>query len=176
MLDHQDLHHPREKAQSENAPHDRRTPQCGQAVSQGGDELPAPCCLGGREPSQQRFNDTEEFFQKAGLWRISKACLPESEDFRAAFCQRMPREAGKLFNDYVAKANEMGDLEPDRLARLQDSVVMAVMGLSENGRISSRWIQLAPVLNDPDYVAKMKAAEEEEAKPPAPAPEPEGAE
>lgn len=121
------------------------------------------------------FDDTEEFFQKAGLWRIGKACMLESEDFRAAFKQRMPRDAGKLFDEFIAKASDMGDLQTDQLQRLQDSVVVRVMILSEMGTISARWSQLTLELHDPDFVSKIKTVEQ----PVAPAqasgqPKPEG--
>ncbi len=51
----------------------------------------------------------------------------------------MPRDAGKLFDDYIAKAHEMELPDEAYLRRLQDSVVLRVMTLSENGAISARW-------------------------------------
>jgi hypothetical protein len=107
------------------------------------------------------FDDTEEFFQKAGLWRVAKACLLESEDFRAAFRQRMPRDAGGLFDEYIQKAHEWEELTPEVLGRLQDSIVVRVKALSETSVLSPRWSQLELTLNDPDYLAKIAEAEKQ---------------
>lgn len=105
------------------------------------------------------FNDTEEFFQKSGLWRVAKACLLEGEPFQNAFRQRMPRDAGRLFDEYLRKAQEMEDLTEEILRRLQDSIVVRVKALSSQEIISPRWAQLELALHDPEYEQKMAEAE-----------------
>jgi hypothetical protein len=107
------------------------------------------------------FNDTEEFFQKAGLWRLAKACLLESEDFRAAFRQRIPRDAGRQFDEYIAKAIEIEEHNEERLRRLQDAILFRVKSLSEQGALSARWAQLKLNLHDPNFAAQIKNAEQD---------------
>ena len=95
------------------------------------------------------FEDTEEFFQKAGLWRLAKASLLEDNEFRAAFRQRIPRKAGQLFTTYLEKAGEMQELTPEVLQRLQDSVLVRIRQLSKRGAIGSRWQQVEMAFHDP---------------------------
>lgn len=88
------------------------------------------------------FTDTEEFFQKSGLWRLAKASLAEENVVRAGFKQRLPREAGKLYESYLEKASEMEGLDDAVLERLQDSILLRVQELSRRGTISSRWANM----------------------------------
>jgi hypothetical protein len=119
------------------------------------------------------FDDTEEFFQKAGLWRVAKACLLEDEAFRAAFRQRMPREAGELFDEYLQKAAQMEDLSEEVLQRLQDLIVARVKTLSDRESISPRWGQLKLDLHDPTFLETLAQAEAELGVPPPSEPAPE---
>ena len=71
------------------------------------------------------FKDTEEFFQKAGLWRLAKASLIEDEKFREGLRQRLPREIGRLFVQYVETAGEIDeDLDHAVYQLLKDSVLL----------------------------------------------------
>ncbi len=99
------------------------------------------------------FTDSEEFFQKAGLWRMAKASLIEDDAFREGFRQRLPRDAGQLFFTYMEKAGEIEELSPEMLQRLQDSVLMRIRELSKQGAIEARWRDMqmlfhSPVTND----------------------------
>ncbi|HSI05121.1 MAG: hypothetical protein ACAI38_10470 [Myxococcota bacterium] len=99
------------------------------------------------------FTDSEEFFQKAGLWRMAKASLIEDDAFREGFRQRLPRDAGQLFFTYMEKAGEIEELSPEMLQRLQDSVLMRIRELSKQGAIEPRWRDMqmlfhSPVTND----------------------------
>ena len=96
------------------------------------------------------FDDTEEFFQKAGLWRIAKGALLEDEVFRAAFRQRLPRSAGELFDTFFDKAGEMEDLTPDMLQRAQDATLRRVQKLAKDGAISPQWRHVELNLHDPN--------------------------
>ncbi len=95
------------------------------------------------------FDDTEEFFQKAGLWRLAKASLLEDAAFRASFRQRVPREAGQLFESYLEKASEMGDIGEEALKRLQDMVLLRIRELARRHEISARWGEQEMSFHDP---------------------------
>lgn len=95
------------------------------------------------------FTDSEEFFQKAGLWRMAKASLIEDDAFREGFRQRLPREAGQLFFTYMEKAGEIEELSPEMLQRLQDSVLMRVRELARQGLIEARWSDMQMLFHSP---------------------------
>ncbi|MEZ4272566.1 MAG: hypothetical protein R3C68_14400 [Myxococcota bacterium] len=105
------------------------------------------------------FDDADEFFQKAGLWRIAKACLLEDEAFHAAFKQRMPREAGELFMEYLEKAREMEDFTEDSLKRLQDMIMLRVVELSRIGAVGSRWSEMEILLHHPELLQALQVSE-----------------
>ena len=107
------------------------------------------------------FKDTEEFFHKAGLWRLAKASLPESEAFRIAFSQRIPREIGLLYGSFVEKAQAMDDLTEESLSRLQDNVLLKVRSLAESGGIHQKWLEPELVLHDPQAAESEDAPSEE---------------
>jgi hypothetical protein len=95
------------------------------------------------------FTDSEEFFQKAGLWRMAKASLIEDDAFREGFRQRLPREAGQLFFTYMEKAGEIEELSPEMLQRLQDSVLVRIRELSKQGAIEARWRDMQMLFHTP---------------------------
>lgn len=97
------------------------------------------------------FADSEEFFQKAGLWRMAKASLIEDDAFREGFRQRLPREAGQLFFTYMEKAGEIEELSPEMLQRLQDSVLLRVRELSKASQIESRWSDMQMLFHSPPH-------------------------
>ncbi len=104
------------------------------------------------------FSDTEEFFQKAGLWRLAKASLVEDVAFRAAFRQRLPREPGQLFESFLDKATELGDFGEDVLKRLQDSILLRIRDLAKRHEINSRWAEVEMSFHDPELAAKEAQA------------------
>ncbi|MFC1610686.1 hypothetical protein ACFL6C_07000 [Myxococcota bacterium] len=95
------------------------------------------------------FKDTEEFFQKSGLWRLAKSSLLEDESFRAAFRQRLPREAGQLFVVYIDKASEMGDLDEEVVRRLQDTILLHIRDMARRNAIATRWGEVDMNFHDP---------------------------
>jgi hypothetical protein len=111
------------------------------------------------------FKDTEEFFQKAGLWRLAKGALIEDASFRAAFRQRLPREAGELFESLMERAREMGNLDEEVIKRLQDSILWRISYLARRGDVSPRWAEAEMFYFDPATVAAV-AAEGAEGPPP----------
>lgn len=94
------------------------------------------------------FADTEEFFQKSGLWRLAKASLAEDGSVRHGFTQRLPRPAGKLYETYLETASEMAGLDAQVLGRLQDSILLRVKELSMRGVISGRWANMEFLLHN----------------------------
>lgn len=113
------------------------------------------------------FENTEEFLQKAGLWRLAKACLLEDESFRLAMGQRLPRRAAQHLHGYMEKAGEMEDLTPDALQRLQDSVLVRVILLSRQGALNPALAGGAMSYHD---TINAERALEEAAALPAPTP------
>lgn len=95
------------------------------------------------------FEDTEEFFQKAGLWRLAKGSLLENDAFRRAFAQRIPKTVADTYDEYIARAAEMQELTPDMLKRLQDAVLIRIRLLAKKGSIHQRWKQIDLQLHDP---------------------------
>ena len=106
------------------------------------------------------FNDTDEFFQKAGLWRLTKCALMEDETFRAGFRQRLPREAGRLFDNFFAKTEDFGELDEKHLKCLQDSVLQCVYVLAQRKEISSRWSHVDYRFHDPELFKDLKEPKE----------------
>lgn len=95
------------------------------------------------------FEDTEEFLQKSGLWRMAKACRLETNEANMALAQRLPRKAGQLLFLYIAKAAEMEDLTPEVLKRLQDSILTRVKLLAQMGRLGSALHDVQFQFHDP---------------------------
>jgi len=110
------------------------------------------------------FEDTEEFLQKSGLWRLAKACRLEDNGYNMALAQRLPRKAGQLFFLYIAKAAEM-DLTQEILQRLQDSVLTRVKVLSQMGRLGAQYLEQQYQFHDP---VAAQAALDAAAAPPEP--------
>jgi len=88
------------------------------------------------------FKDTEELFQKAGLFRLSKAALLENQAFHKAFSQRIPKDIGALYMDYVEKAADIAEWDENTLKRLQDRILIKIRDLSAAETISSRYASL----------------------------------
>jgi len=100
------------------------------------------------------FKDTEEFFQKAGLWRLAKASLLEDQAFRAAFRQRLPREPGLVYEAFLEKAAEMSDLDEAVQKRLQDAILLRLRALAERGELNARWASMEMSLHDPEAATR----------------------
>jgi flagellar motor switch protein FliG len=87
------------------------------------------------------FTHTEELFQKAGLYRLAKACVYEDNELVRRICQRFPRAHGKLLLDYLQKARDARDsLTEERAWRTQDAILDQVKELAGRGKIASRYL------------------------------------
>lgn len=95
------------------------------------------------------FNNTDEFFQKAGLWRLAKAARLEDKEFCAGLRQRLPKEAGQLFVMYLEKAAEMEELETECLQKLQDAILLRVQDMAKRGLIAGQWADIEMLFHQP---------------------------
>lgn len=88
------------------------------------------------------FEDTEEFLQKSGLWRLARATLAEPAEWQQAMVQRLPRRVGLLFAEHLARARELpqGEDEAAR-ARLQDAILVHLQRMARAGRIAPSWTE-----------------------------------
>lgn len=88
------------------------------------------------------FNNTDELFQKAGLYRLARAISVEDGTYTRQISQRFPRAHGRLLGEYLAKVRENGLDEP-QVRRLRDMVLDVVVNLSRRGKIEARYGQAA---------------------------------
>lgn len=100
------------------------------------------------------FEDTEELFQKSGLWRLAKAARLEDDMFQNAFAQRLPRKAGELFLSYVKKTDDMEELTEDVLKRLQDAIMVRLQHLAWRKVIASALLTTPIGYHDADAAAR----------------------
>ena len=116
------------------------------------------------------FDDVEEFLQKSGLWRLARASFRNDPAWLAAFCQRLPRQAGSQFNELCNRAQEtLSDSADDVRLRLRDAILLRVVQLSRLGQMGSMWQQAQVVFHDQAGCEALLAAGEAAAAPdPAP--------
>jgi hypothetical protein len=86
------------------------------------------------------FNNTDELFQKAGLYRLARAISVEDALYIRQVSQRFPRAHGRLLGEYLAKVKEQ-NLEDDQVRRLRDAVIDVALNLSRRGKIDGRFGQ-----------------------------------
>jgi flagellar motor switch protein FliG len=86
------------------------------------------------------FNNTDELFQKAGLYRLARAISVEDKTFVRQISQRFPRAHGRLLGEYLARVGEEA-LEDLQVRRLRDQVLDVVANLSRRGKIEARYGQ-----------------------------------
>lgn len=87
------------------------------------------------------FHNTDELFQKAGLWRLARALSADDATTVRQIAQRFPRAHGRLLSEYLAKVKEREALPPEQLARLRDQSLDVVVNLSRRGKIDARFGQ-----------------------------------
>ncbi|MFZ9886271.1 MAG: hypothetical protein ACO3JL_02110 [Myxococcota bacterium] len=87
------------------------------------------------------FHNTDELFQKAGLYRLGRAILEEDPLFVRQLSQRFPRAHGRLLHEYLGRARERGDGTDAQLVRLRDSILDVVVDLARRGKIDARYGQ-----------------------------------
>ena len=94
------------------------------------------------------FTDTEQFFLRAGLWRLAKAYLLEflhtdnldTGPRHMIMAQRLPHHIAEIFLSYLEKAREeKAELPDPMIMRLQDAILVRVVVLSRQGAIAPQW-------------------------------------
>jgi flagellar motor switch protein FliG len=87
------------------------------------------------------FHNTDELFQKAGLWRLSRAMSADDATTVRQFSQRFPRAHGRLLGEYLAKVREREPLSAEQTTRLRDQILDVTVNLSRRGKIDGRYGQ-----------------------------------
>lgn len=96
------------------------------------------------------FTTYDDFFHKAGLWRMAKSCLGLPEHFAMAFSQRLPREPGLLFRRMVNIAQSMEDMSEDLILNFQDAVLAEIPALLARGKLDIKWADHPIQFHNPD--------------------------
>ena len=84
------------------------------------------------------FTNTEELFQKAGLYRLARAVSVADPIAIRQLVQRFPRAHGRLLLDYLERVRER-DLDPAGILRLRDQILTALVNLSRRGKVDARY-------------------------------------
>lgn len=92
----------------------------------------------GGNTSGMAFANTDELFQKAGLYRLARAISVEDPLAVRQLIQRFPRAHGRLLLDYLDRVRER-DLDHDSVLRLRDQILVALVNLSRRGKIDARY-------------------------------------
>lgn len=87
------------------------------------------------------FHNTDELFQKAGLYRLARAVGSEEPNFVRQLSQRFPRAHGRLLHEYLARIHAREPISEEQLLRLRDHVLDEVVDLSRRGKIDARYGQ-----------------------------------
>jgi flagellar motor switch protein FliG len=85
------------------------------------------------------FHNTDELFQKAGLYRLARAVQSEDQIFVRQLSQRFPRAHGRLLHDYLERIHARGSAEPEQALKLRDRVLDEVVDLAKRGKIDARY-------------------------------------
>ncbi len=96
------------------------------------------------------FTSHDDFFHKAGLWRMAKSCLIEPPEFALAFSQRLPREPGLLFRRMVEIAQSMEDMTQELVLSFQDALLAEIPELLARGQLDAKWADHPIQFHNPD--------------------------
>lgn len=92
----------------------------------------------GGNTSGMAFANTDELFQKGGLYRLARALSVEDETAVRQLVQRFPRAHGRLLLEYIERVRER-DNDDAAVRRLRDQIIAAVANLSQRGKIDGRY-------------------------------------
>lgn len=95
------------------------------------------------------FDDTEEFLQRSGLWRLARGMVDEPESFLRAMVQHLPRRSGSTLNGYVVRARELEASDPTTIARCKDGILVRAVLLARVHSASSMWATGPIAFGDP---------------------------
>jgi hypothetical protein len=96
------------------------------------------------------FTSHDDFFHKAGLWRMAKSCLAEPPAFAMAFSQRLPREPGLLFRNMIDIATQMEDITEPLVLGFQDALLSEIPELLVQGKLDPKWADHPIRFHNPD--------------------------
>ncbi len=88
--------------------------------------------------SGMAFANTEELFQKAGLYRMARALSVADAVAIRQLVQRFPRAHGRLLLEYLERVKER-DLDEVAVRRLRDQILESMLNLSRRGKIDARY-------------------------------------
>ena len=106
------------------------------------------------------FDDTEEFLQKSGLWRLAKAAGREPPSWQQALAQRLPRRAALQLLDFIARAQEMADITDLVRQRLQDVIIVRLVVMARRNIIGANWATAQLTFHDPQASQEALVAAE----------------
>ena len=92
----------------------------------------------GAGTSGTAFTNTDELFQKGGLYRLARALSVEEDTAIRQLVQRFPRAHGRLLLEYIERVRER-DVDDDATRRLRDHILVSVSNLSQRGKIDARF-------------------------------------
>ena len=96
------------------------------------------------------FTSHDDFFHKAGLWRMAKSCLIAPNEFALAFSQRLPRDPGLLFRRMVDIAHSMEDMTQELVFGFQDALLAEIPELLARGQLDAKWADHPIQFHNPD--------------------------
>jgi hypothetical protein len=95
------------------------------------------------------FEDTEEFLQRSGLWRLARGMVDEPDSFLRAMAQHLPRRSGSTLSGYVLRARELEAADPSVTARCKDGILVRAVLLARQHSPNSMWATGPIAFGDP---------------------------
>ena len=99
------------------------------------------------------FDHTEEFLQKAGLWRLAKATLRVDPGALTALTQRLPKRAANLLTDFRERAIAMEEVDEAGGQRVADGILVRLVVLARAGRLEGALPEAGMRYHDPGAAA-----------------------
>lgn len=84
------------------------------------------------------FANTDELFQKAGIYRLARAIVIDEANTTRQVVQRFPRAHGRLLLEYVERVKER-EIDEGQVRRLRDQILEGLVNLSRRGKIDQRF-------------------------------------
>lgn len=84
------------------------------------------------------FANTDELFQKAGIYRLARAIVVDEALPVRQVVQRFPRAHGRLLLEYLERVKER-ELDEGMTRRLRDQILDVLVNLSRRGKIDQRF-------------------------------------
>ncbi len=95
------------------------------------------------------FEDTEEFLQRSGLWRLARGMVDEPDSFLQAMVQHLPKRSGATLRGYVLRARELESADMSATARCKDGILVRAVLLAREHSPNSMWATGPIAFGDP---------------------------